>query len=241
MQRAWKIVGHRGFAQDYPENSLVAFQAALELGVDAIELDVQLSRDGVPVVLHDSRLERTCNVRGALADYVFAELNPVSCHYPARFGERFAPQPLLSLEQFSDLLVPDTVTVFIEIKKESIAIFTAETCLQKVLQASARLGDQRCIISFDEKIVALTQQRTSLAAGWCLERYDAQSLQRAQKLQPSMLICACDLPTGDRLWPGPWEWFVYGIENAQQAQAWHARGANWIEADNPSIINQRIE
>jgi glycerophosphoryl diester phosphodiesterase len=57
-----------------PENTLLAFARALELGVDGIELDVQVTRDGVPVVFHDSTLTRLTGTSGRLADKTWAEL-----------------------------------------------------------------------------------------------------------------------------------------------------------------------
>jgi Glycerophosphoryl diester phosphodiesterase len=66
QSRSWKIVGHRGYPAKYPENTVMGFQAAIALGVDAIELDVQLTGDGVPVVLHDVRLDRTCDDIGSV-------------------------------------------------------------------------------------------------------------------------------------------------------------------------------
>ncbi len=68
---------HRGLhdnTSDAPENSLKAFDLACEAGY-GIELDVQLSRDGVPVVFHDDTLDRVCGIRGRVADYTFEELH----------------------------------------------------------------------------------------------------------------------------------------------------------------------
>lgn len=68
------IIAHRGASAEKPENTLAAFQRALELGVDGIELDVQLSRDGVPVVFHDSSLRRLTGQSGRLTDKTWREL-----------------------------------------------------------------------------------------------------------------------------------------------------------------------
>ena len=69
-----KIYAHRGFSAKYPENTLEAFQAALDLGVYGVELDVHCSADGVPVVIHDEDLERTTNGRGLVSDQTAAQL-----------------------------------------------------------------------------------------------------------------------------------------------------------------------
>ena len=68
------LVGHRGAAGLAPENTLPSFDLAHALGVDAIELDVHLSRDGIPVVIHDETVDRTTNGHGRVADLTVAEL-----------------------------------------------------------------------------------------------------------------------------------------------------------------------
>jgi len=68
------VAAHRGGALLWPENSLTAFRGALALGVDLVELDVHLSRDGEAVVIHDPTLDRTTTGRGAVRDHTAAEL-----------------------------------------------------------------------------------------------------------------------------------------------------------------------
>jgi glycerophosphoryl diester phosphodiesterase len=68
------VVAHRGGAGLRPENSLLAFEHAASLGVDAIELDVHLSRDGEPVVIHDATLDRTTDARGDVAAWTADDL-----------------------------------------------------------------------------------------------------------------------------------------------------------------------
>ena len=61
------VIAHRGASGQYPENTLLAFAMGLEQGADALELDVRVTADGVPIVLHDPTLERTTNGAGAVA------------------------------------------------------------------------------------------------------------------------------------------------------------------------------
>jgi len=68
------VIGHRGNRAFAPENTLESFLEAVALGVDAVEFDVHVSRDGVPVVFHDATLERTTDGIGALASRSVAEL-----------------------------------------------------------------------------------------------------------------------------------------------------------------------
>ncbi|MBI5554386.1 MAG: hypothetical protein HY920_00845 [Elusimicrobia bacterium] len=69
-----KVFAHRGFSGQYPENTILAFAKAHELGVDGFELDIQLTKDRKVVVFHDQTLERTTNGYGQLAAHTLAEL-----------------------------------------------------------------------------------------------------------------------------------------------------------------------
>lgn len=73
-RRTITCFGHRGASGRSPENTLLAFRYAFELGADAIECDVQLSADGAPVIIHDSTVDRTTNGSGAVAELSLAEL-----------------------------------------------------------------------------------------------------------------------------------------------------------------------
>lgn len=68
------IIGHRGASADAPENTLTAFALALEQGADGVELDVQLSADGWPVVCHDFRVDRMTNGTGLVSQLTVAQL-----------------------------------------------------------------------------------------------------------------------------------------------------------------------
>jgi glycerophosphoryl diester phosphodiesterase len=77
-------IGHRGASRAFPENTLAAFRAACDAGADLCELDVQLSRDGAVVVIHDDTVDRTTNGSGAVAELTLAELKALD----AGRGER---------------------------------------------------------------------------------------------------------------------------------------------------------
>ena len=68
------ILGHRGYSAEYLENSMQAFRAALEAGMDGFELDVQPTRDGVCVVMHDEELGRTAQAPGILREMKAGQL-----------------------------------------------------------------------------------------------------------------------------------------------------------------------
>ncbi len=69
-----KVLAHRGYSGRYPENTMLAFQKAVEVGCNRIELDVQLTKDGVVVVLHDELIDRTTDGTGYVRDYTYEEV-----------------------------------------------------------------------------------------------------------------------------------------------------------------------
>jgi glycerophosphoryl diester phosphodiesterase len=75
------VIGHRGNRAHAPENTIESFAQAVSLGAEAIEFDVHISSDGVPVVHHDSTLERTTNGKGELARKSFGELRELDAGY----------------------------------------------------------------------------------------------------------------------------------------------------------------
>src|SRR5580700_10909675 len=76
------IIAHRGFSSRYPENTLAAVNAALQLGIDFVEIDVQETRDGELIVFHDYRLNRICGVRGRVRHKTLAEVQKANPQVP---------------------------------------------------------------------------------------------------------------------------------------------------------------
>jgi len=110
------IIAHRGYSAKYPENTLIAFEKALESGVQMIELDVTLTRDRKPVVIHDETLDRTTSGRGRVADYTLAELKMLDAG--AWFTDRFSGEPIPTLTEVL-ALAAGRAAVNIEIKPEA--------------------------------------------------------------------------------------------------------------------------
>jgi glycerophosphoryl diester phosphodiesterase len=107
------FIAHRGYRAKYPENTLIAFQAALDAGVQMIELDVALSRDRKLVVIHDATLERTTNGEGAVSDHTLEQLKQLDAG--GWFHPRFAGERLPELSEVLDLAA-GRVLINIEIK-----------------------------------------------------------------------------------------------------------------------------
>ncbi len=82
-------VAHRGAAKYAPENTIPSIEKAIELGMDYIEMDVRYTKDGVPVLMHDPKVDRTTNGEGPVSDYTLAEIKKLDAGYRSRFGDKF--------------------------------------------------------------------------------------------------------------------------------------------------------
>lgn len=110
------LTGHRGAAGTAPENTLISVSKALAFGCDRIEVDVQQSKDGQVVVLHDRTLERTTNGSGFVETYTLDELKKLDAG--SKFDKKFAGEKIPTLDEVFELI--DGKSVFlIEIKDGS--------------------------------------------------------------------------------------------------------------------------
>jgi glycerophosphoryl diester phosphodiesterase len=229
--QALQLVAHRGHALEYPENTLPAFVSALQLGAPFLELDVQLSRDQVPMVLHDASLLRTCGVGAMVWDHDAHELLRTPAGETGRLGQGHADTCLPALADVLALLRdwPD-VRLFVELKSESIDHFGLGTVLDAVLADLRRHSGPWIPISFDIEAVRAARARSGLPIGWVLARYDAASAELAAALAPEYLFCNWrKLPAESPPWPGPWQWCSYEVREAALARSLHARGVPLIE------------
>ena len=134
----FKIVGHRGAMAIEPENTMRSFARAAELGVDAIELDVHLSRDGRLVIMHDELVDRTTDGTGAIADLDWAELRALD----AGLGER-VPELTEVWAEFDD------VGLQIEVKSAA-----ATTAVLELVRSGRPRALPTTITSFHPEVVA---------------------------------------------------------------------------------------
>src|SRR4051794_4541329 len=149
-----EIVGHRGAAGLAPENTLPSFRRAVELGVRLLELDVRLTRDGVPVCMHDDRLDRTTAATGRVTDWDSDRLSQVPA-MPGAFGGAFPDARVPTLEAVLAGL-PAGCRVLVEVKADPER---AEELVHRTVETISRAGARdRCrLISFEQDLLRLAR------------------------------------------------------------------------------------
>jgi glycerophosphoryl diester phosphodiesterase len=111
-----RVIGHRGAAARAPENTLVGLGEAVRQGARWVEVDVRLSADDVPFLLHDDTLERTTTGRGPAGELRWAELGRLDAG--ARFHERFAGEPVPTLAAALGLVTGAGLGIVLEVKPD---------------------------------------------------------------------------------------------------------------------------
>ena len=109
-----KIFAHRGFSGKYPENTMLAFEKAVELGVDGIELDVHLTKDNELVIIHDEDIKRTCDGEGLVKDMTLEELKKFDASATFRGVYGFCGIP--TLREYFELVKDTDIITNIELK-----------------------------------------------------------------------------------------------------------------------------
>ena len=234
------LAGHRGLPAHYPENTVEGVTAALSAGAAGVEIDIQFSKDGEPVLLHDMALKRVAGLSGDVSAFELTLLTKMSAHEPERFGDAFLPTPIAPLSDLVSVMrsFPKAL-LFVEIKEESFDHVSREAIVEKVAQCLAAIADQVVIISYDISILRHVRYTVDWPVGWVLRKYNSDSHQLAAEFQPQYLICNYTKLPEDPipLWSGLWQWFVYDITEGTIAHALSERGVSWVESwDVESLV-----
>lgn len=154
------IFAHRGFSGNYPENTMLAFQKAIELGAHGIETDVQLSRDGVPVLIHDETLQRTTDGKGDVRDYSLQDLKKLDARY--KFGQNVPFQTIPTLEEYLNFMKEKDFITNIEMKT---SVYTYPGLVEKVVSMVEQFGLTERIYysSFNHQTMLEVQKRCPAA------------------------------------------------------------------------------
>ena len=226
------LVAHRGNAAEFPENTLEALASAVQLGLQHLEFDVQLTADHRPVLMHDSDLLRVAGRTECVHDLTWAQLEQIAIDEETRFGGRFSDVRAPALDRVAERLTSwPGVTAFVEVKRASLRRFGRETTLKRIAADTQAARHQCVFISFDLPSVRLLRAMTGARVGWVIERFDAETERLAREFAPEFIFGNLErIPElADRLWEGPWQWAIYEVRDAGTARECARLGADFVE------------
>lgn len=173
------VVGHRGVPHLHQENTLAGFRRAVSLGLPAVELDVRLTKDRIPVCVHDTDLERLTGLRRNIADLTWDEVSKLRVRRDVSMGldafgtrvvgryEREEPIPLLE-EVLAE--VASEVVINVELKIPLPRWWQTSAAEVAAVVAAAAVHDRVIVTSFDPRLLLATRRaRREIAVGFCFD------------------------------------------------------------------------
>mgnify|MGYP003321020893 CR=1 FL=1 len=234
------IIAHRGASFTFPENSLPAFEASWELGVDGIEGDFHLTKDGEIVCIHDEDTERVCNAKAIIHHSTLKELKELELSYKGDSNLN------LKIPTLSEVLktTPKGKKIFIEIKCGNEIVLP----LLNQLSKSKMNVDQIVIISFNSNVIRKLKDMNSIYKALllysCEDGRDFDGL-----IEEALTLNANGISTDnkssklfvDKVIDAGLEYHSWTIDDANVASQLIEWGSSSITTNDPESIMKRIQ
>jgi len=224
-----QLVAHRGYQKYYPENTLLSVRKAIEAGALHVEVDVQLSRDQVPVVYHDDTLDRMSGRTGKVCELDVAGLLAYTAHEPQRFGEQYVQEKIATLVELVALIKAHPATTFyIELKEEAVRDHGADICLKQIAAVLQSVKAQCILISFDIKALMKARAYGFDRVGPVLRDWATRN-QPIDTLHAAVMFINKKRISANECIAAHCPVVVYEVDNVHEAQQLLQRGAAKIE------------
>ncbi len=241
------VIAHRGASFYAPENTHSAFRLAIEMKAEMIELDVSISKDGVPVVVHDETVDRTTTESGEVGSFNLEELKKMEVG--AWFDEKFEGEPFPTLEEVLKY-TKGKIAVNIEIKTEAVSDNAKGGVVDKSLQLVREAGVENEVIfsSFDYRVMEhLEELAPEISKAILYEGSQSGDLtpsELVKKYKVDAFNCShrqlseewvTDLKQNDI------PFFVYTVNDEDLMKSVIGKGAAGIFSDKPDVLKQVVE
>ncbi len=223
------FIAHRGYASAYPENTLIALDAAFQAGAEYVEVDIQFTSDHIPVLFHDRDLQRLCQQSGAIHDYTFSELEQFNVSDSEKFSTKYSDNKITSLQVFIDYLKQHPqLKAFIELKRLMIDTFAEEQVLKILLPMFEGMNEQISFISYNQFILKKIHDSTDFATGIVVDKWD--DINTKADWQPQWLFCSAEgLPENNETLNIKSKIAVFEVGNVGLAKHLLAKGITYLE------------
>jgi len=242
-----KIYGHRGSKGQYPENTILAFEKAIGAGVDGMEMDIHMTKDGELVVIHDATLDRTTTGTGYVKDHTLAEIRALSAgakfaefkHYDRSWNLELVP----TLKEALALFKAHGLEVNIELKTYEDEYPGIEAAMLKVVRESGYEADRIVYSSFHlPTLLRIKQLDESAKIAWLvgqpipmLPDYIAPLGLEALHLDQKLVLPHVDYwrPIADKL-------RIWTVNEEGNMKVLMALGVNAIITDYPELATRLV-
>ena len=186
---ASQLVAHRGYRFKYPENTKLSLLKAIEAGAIFIELDVQFSRDKLPIIYHDCNLLRVSGKNNSVFDINRSSLITETASESDRLGQTFQLETISPLEDLVSILTQNpAVTAFVELKDESISHCGREEMINKTAGILYEVAENTVIMSFDDQLCLKAREISWPQVGVVLERWSDLNCEIINQIEPDYIF-----------------------------------------------------
>ncbi|GKU25798.1 glycerophosphodiester phosphodiesterase [Clostridium folliculivorans] len=230
-------IAHRGFSGEYPENTMLAFKKASETHCNGIETDVQLTKDGIPVLIHDETLDRTSNGTGLVKDYTYSELLKLD------FGNG---QKIPALEDFIAFSKEKNLFINLELKNSIIEYESLESITLNLLDKYSYPKDKVILSSFNHySMVNIKTLDKSYKTGllydcWIYEPGNYCRLCGADAMHPQFLS-VLNKKLVDDIKIKDFQINTYTVNDAEYMKKLLNLGIDGIITNYPDLLNQIMQ
>lgn len=229
MHLQW--VAHRGECEKNLENTLASITAAIDAGITAIEIDVQLTKDGIPVLFHDDNLMRMTGINKPIAAVDFKTLSqlPLKPNNSVLLAtdEVFIP----SLQQIVLLIKKHpNITFFVEVKEINFSSYPYKTVYKNIINILQPIIEQAVLISFSYRFLRMCRQNSKQAIAYVLPSWRHYSDKMLTRLNPEFIFCDTEIIPDNHIFSETeYTWVLYEIKNEKMANHFIKRGITHME------------
>lgn len=174
---------HRGASGYAPENTMIAFRKAIDLGANGIELDLQKTKDGKIVIFHDNKINKKSNGKGKISDYTYQEL--LKFDFGSWFDNKYSNEKIVLFEDFAKEFFSKNLTFAIELKVVGLEFETLE------IINKYKKHDNIYITSFIYDVLKNVKKiDNSIKTSWLVDRINEDNIKKAKEIKINQ-ICPC--------------------------------------------------
>jgi glycerophosphoryl diester phosphodiesterase len=217
-------IGHRGAKAYEPENTLRSFKRAIELGANAVELDVRKTKDNKIVVIHDAEVDKTTNGTGKVNELTLEEIK----QFVTDKGEK-----ILALEEALEFL-DKQVKILVELKETGIE----ETVLRLIQEKG--LEENVIIVSFHEEALRTVRELSDVVATGLIYVHHKNPVEAALKLKAEYLLPLYRFTHSANVRKAhekDLKVIVWTINKEEEVAEYKKKGVDGIASDKPDILN----
>lgn len=246
LEKKFLAIAHRGASYYAPENTMAAFKMAWQMKADMIELDVQISKDGVPVVFHDAKLDNHSNGKGLVSSFLFDELQQLDAG--RWFSDEFIGEKIPSLETVLKWAA-GKIMINIEIKREAVKDSPKGIVEKKIVELVKKSEMEKNVIisSFDYQAVKRIKNTDgNILTGLLFDKKSSAKqgpLELLKKYQADFFHCSKSEMKSKwikQLRESEKKFMIYTLNRKKPMQKWIEKGAFGIFSDKPDVLADRV-